>query len=57
MFGRPAPKPDDIRRVTHPVLRHRVLLNYAAETDGVTVEKVIDAVMESVRPPEAGIPL
>jgi MoxR-like ATPase len=57
LAGRQVASPDDIRRVTHPVLRHRVLLNYAAEADGVTVEQVIDAVLASVRPPEAGIPL
>jgi MoxR-like ATPase len=57
LAGRPAPKPDDVRRVAHPVLRHRVLLNYAAETDGVTVERVIDEVLGLVRPPESGIPL
>ena len=55
--GRPVTRPDDVKRVAHPVLRHRVLLNYAAETDGVTVEHVIDAVLGAVRPPEGGIPL
>jgi len=57
LSGRPVVRPDDVKRVVHPVLRHRVLLNYAAETDGVTVEHVIDAVLAAVHPPEGGIPL
>jgi MoxR-like ATPase len=55
--GKVAARPEDIRRVAHPVLRHRVLLNYAAEADGITVEQVIEAVLQNVRPPESGIPL
>ncbi len=57
LAGRAVASPDDVRRVAHPVLRHRVLLNYAAEAEGITVERVIDTVLTQVRPPEAGIPL
>jgi hypothetical protein len=32
---------DDIRAMALPVLRHRILVNYRAEAEGVTVEKVI----------------
>ncbi|MBX3133985.1 MAG: MoxR family ATPase [Gemmatimonadaceae bacterium] len=47
--------PSDIRRVVHPVLRHRILTNFAAEAEGVTVDRVIDAVLEAVPPPHSGI--
>jgi len=47
--------PEDIRRVVHPVLRHRVLLNFAAEAEGVSVEGVIDELLETVQPPKSGI--
>ena len=57
LAGRQVTHPDAVRRVVHPVLRHRVLLNYEAEADGVTVEQVIDAVLAAVRPSESGIPL
>jgi MoxR-like ATPase len=57
LAGRHVTHPDDIRRVAHPVLRHRVLLNYAAEADGITVERVIESILDSVRPAEAGLPL
>jgi MoxR-like ATPase len=57
MAGRPAVSPDDLRRVAMPVLRHRVLVNFAAEAEGVGAEDVIAEVMEQVRPPESGIRL
>jgi len=39
----------DIVAVAHPVLRHRVLTNYHAESDKVTVDDVLQGVIESVR--------
>jgi MoxR-like ATPase len=53
--GRFAVSPEDVRRVVSPVLRHRVLTNFAAQAEGVTVEKVIVDVVEQVRPPRSGI--
>lgn len=32
---------EDIQRLARPCLRHRILLNYRAEADGVSVEQVI----------------
>ena len=39
---------DDVRALAHPALRHRVLLSYKAEAEGITVEDVIDRLLESV---------
>ena len=39
---------DDIRALAHPTLRHRVLLSYKAEAEGVTIEDVIDQLLSSV---------
>ncbi|HUR46369.1 MAG TPA: MoxR family ATPase [Candidatus Saccharimonadales bacterium] len=39
---------DDIRKLAYPVLRHRILLNYRAEAEGVTVESVVDRLQEAV---------
>jgi MoxR-like ATPase len=55
--GRHAVAPEDIRRVAHPVLRHRVLLNFAAEAEGVRPEQVIDSLLESVPAPKSGLAL
>lgn len=41
---------DDIRALAHPTLRHRVLLGYKAEAEGVTIEKLVDRILESVHP-------
>jgi MoxR-like ATPase len=42
---------ENIRKVAHPVLRHRILINYRAEADGITVDTVIDKLLETVQPP------
>ena len=55
--GRHAVAPEDIRRVAHPVLRHRVLLNFAAEAEGVRPEQVIDALLTNVPAPASGLTL
>ena len=55
--GRLAVSPDDLRRVAAPVLRHRVLPNFAAEAEGVTAERVVAEVLERVAPPRSGVGL
>lgn len=40
---------EDIEAVAYPALRHRILLNFEAEAQGVTPEQVIDAVLAHVR--------
>src|SRR5512134_1691890 len=42
MDGRLAPSVDDVLALAHPVLRHRMALNFAARADGITMDKVID---------------
>src|SRR3954469_1354932 len=39
---------EDIRKLAYPVMRHRILLNYRAEAEGVTVESVVDRLQEAV---------
>jgi MoxR-like ATPase len=48
--GRTVPSPDDVTRVALPVLRHRVLLNFQAEADGLDADQLISRVLESVTP-------
>ena len=40
--GRLAPSLDDVAALAHPVLRHRMALNFAARADGVVLGEVID---------------
>jgi len=42
---------DDIKALAHPALRHRILLGYKAEADGVTVDSVVDRLLEHIKGP------
>ena len=42
---------DDIKTLAYPTLRHRILLNYRAEAEGISVEEVIKRLLEEIRPP------
>ncbi len=47
--GRTTPTLDDVKSVVMPIMRHRILVNHRAVGDGVTVERVIRSLLESVR--------
>ncbi|MFT4637693.1 MAG: MoxR-like ATPase [Verrucomicrobiales bacterium] len=49
LHGRAHVIEEDIRALAEPVMRHRVLLNYRAEADGMTVEGVIKKLLEVVK--------
>ena len=49
--GRDYVSPDDIHSVIHDVLRHRVLLSYEAEADGVSVEELTTRLLDLVPVP------
>ncbi len=46
LAGRFSVSKDDLKSVLKPVLRHRILLNFEAEADGWTADKVLDQVLE-----------
>jgi MoxR-like ATPase len=43
--------PDDVHAMVHDVMRHRVLLSYEAEADGVTVDQLVDRLLDLVPVP------
>ena len=43
--------PDDVKAMRYSVLRHRVMLNFAALADGVKEETIIDAIIGAVKAP------
>jgi MoxR-like ATPase len=43
--------PDDIHAVIHEIMRHRVLLSYEAEADGVTVDELVNRLLDLVPVP------
>ena len=44
---------DDLRALVLPVLRHRVLTNFHAESDGVTVDDILRKLLDAFPPPRA----
>ena len=42
---------DDIRALARPVLRHRLLLNFHAESEGITSDQLVDQLVEVVPVP------
>jgi MoxR-like ATPase len=46
--GRSAVSLDDIRAVAPPVLRHRILVNFQAEADGVDIDDLIQQLLDAV---------
>jgi MoxR-like ATPase len=42
---------EDIRALVHPAFRHRILVGYRAEAEGVTVGTIIDRLLETVKLP------
>src|SRR5580765_7929572 len=46
---------DDVKALAHPVLRHRVLTNFRAESEGVTSDVLIDDLLSKVPTPKSGM--
>jgi MoxR-like ATPase len=45
--GRLAPSTDDVVALAHPILRHRMALNFTARAEGQTLDGVIDRICRS----------
>jgi MoxR-like ATPase len=48
MEGRDFVTPDDIRAIAHDVLRHRLILSFEAEANGIAANQVIDKLLDTV---------
>jgi MoxR-like ATPase len=46
---------EDIAALAHPVLRHRVLTNFHAESEGKTKGEMVDMLLDAVRVPASGM--
>jgi MoxR-like ATPase len=49
LHGSYAVTPDDIEAVAFPVLRHRILMNFKAEAEGVTPDQVTSSILEQLQ--------
>ena len=46
--GRDFVSPDDVQELVHDILRHRLILTFEAEANGVSKDQVIDSLLEHV---------
>jgi MoxR-like ATPase len=46
--GRDFVRPDDVQAIAHDVLRHRLILSYDAQAEGIKANRVIDRLLELV---------
>ena len=54
LTGRNAATCEDIKAVAKPVLRHRILTNFAAESQGVTADSLLERILETTRDKDVG---
>ncbi|MBU3102700.1 AAA family ATPase [Clostridium gasigenes] len=40
---------DDIKALSYPILKHRIILNFDAITEGITEESIIDKILEDLK--------
>ncbi|MCK5063198.1 MAG: ATPase, partial [Candidatus Aenigmarchaeota archaeon] len=43
--------PEDVKEIASDVLRHRIILTYEAEAEGVSVDSLIDRILATVKVP------
>jgi MoxR-like ATPase len=55
MQGRYHVSYEDIRALAHPVLRHRILRNFLAESERMTTDQLVDQLLEAVPLPRSGL--
>ena len=46
---------EDVRALTHPVLRHRIITNFHAQSEGITTDVLVDRLLEAVPLPRSGM--
>jgi MoxR-like ATPase len=46
---------EDIRALAHPVLRHRIITNFHAQSESVTTDDIVDRLLEVVPLPRSGM--
>ena len=51
LAGRYSVASEDLRAAAHDVLRHRVIVNFHGQSEGITPDAIVSAVLEHVKPP------
>jgi len=55
LAGRPYVSVQDVQSVALAVLRHRIVTNFRAESEGVDAEQIVRRLIEAVPPPKSGL--
>jgi MoxR-like ATPase len=55
LHGRHHVSVDDVRAVTHPVMRHRIVTNFSAEAEGYNTDRIIDELLNETPPNESAL--
>ena len=55
MHGRHHVSVKDIQALAKPILRHRVIPNFYAEAEGVTSDRIVEQLLETVPAPTSGL--
>jgi MoxR-like ATPase len=55
MHGRLHVSVKDIQALAKPILRHRIIPNFYAEAEGITAERVIEQLIDTVPLPASGL--
>src|SRR2546425_8052374 len=50
LYGRAHVTQNDIQTLAYPVMRHRVLINYRGEAEGINVDGIVDRLLKHVTP-------
>jgi MoxR-like ATPase len=46
---------EDVRALAHPVMRHRIITNFHAQSEGVTTDAIVDRLLDAVPLPRSGM--
>src|SRR6516165_131348 len=46
LYGRPHVQTEDIQALAYPVLRHRILTNFTAASEGITTDRVVETLLK-----------
>jgi MoxR-like ATPase len=46
---------EDVRALAHPVMRHRIITNFHAQSEGITTDILVDRLLEAVPLPRSGM--
>jgi MoxR-like ATPase len=53
--GRSHVSNEDVQALARPVMRHRLLRTFQAQSDRISTDEIVNRVLEVVKPPRSGL--